>query len=201
MDLLHATAPTSADLTMGQRWPLRVLALSDGWPVSDLTTVATVTLPDGTTATPAMTLISAGVYEVVVLANTAGRWIATVAATGYGTVPFAATVAALVDGTGMPDLTATLDYLTGQGDQSWSEPEVENALAAETAAQRRVCRIPANYDADLREALLRRVACNLARRALPLSMQQGDADQGPVAIGNDPEVKRLEKPWRRRPVG
>lgn len=72
-------------------------------------------------------------------------------------------------------------------------PEVSRALATETAAQESVCDIGVGSD-DLDEALLRRVACNLARRPLPLAYAQGD--EVPTRFPkHDPEVRRLEGPY------
>lgn len=84
---------------------------------------------------------------------------------------------------------------------SWTDEEVQAALDAESAAQRAVCRVRGVYPADLREALLRRVARNLAMRRLPLAMPQGDAAAGGAVLpGRDPEVRRLEAPYRRLTV-
>jgi hypothetical protein len=55
---------------------------------------------------------------------------------------------------------------------------------------------------DLREALLRRVAANLARRQLgPLPGPQGDSETPAIVPARDPEVRRLEGPWRKTTVG
>jgi hypothetical protein len=83
--------------------------------------------------------------------------------------------------------------LTGHTDTA-----IQGAIDAEAAAQAGKCRIPDPVPADLDEALLRRVVCNLARRKLPLAMLQGDADGGAARLpGNDPEVRRLEAPHRK----
>lgn len=111
-----------------------------------------------------------------------------------------------------PALSVVLSYL---GDHSWSFDEVESALAAETAAQANVCRLPADvlvddvlvpqpYPADLAEALCRRVAANLANRALPLGLQSSITEVGASFArtgGGDREVRRLEAPYRRLVVG
>ena len=58
------------------------------------------------------------------------------------------------------------------------------------------------YPKDLRQALLRRVQRNLALRALPLAVLQGDAEAGSTILpGKDLEVRRLEGPFRRLLVG
>lgn len=97
-----------------------------------------------------------------------------------------------------PDVPAVVEYL---GPNSASAATLAGALAAEKAAQATKCRVPADdavWPEDLVEALKRRVACNLARRGLPIAVLQGDSGQGPVTIpANDPEVRRLEGPYRR----
>ena len=101
----------------------------------------------------------------------------------------------------IPDLMAVTDYL-GDAASRWQEADLTAALAAETAAQARRCTIPDPYPDDLAEALLRRVARNLALRALPLAVLQGDAETGLMTLpGRDPEVRRLEAPFPRLGVG
>jgi hypothetical protein len=103
-----------------------------------------------------------------------------------------------------PDVTAVLAYLGA--DTEWTESEVTSALAAEEAAQAKVCRIPAldsDWSADLAEALCRRVVANLARRNLPLGLNVaiGEAAVQTTRVGMDQEVRRLEGPYRRLVVG
>lgn len=98
---------------------------------------------------------------------------------------------------GAPDAQDAAAYL-GPAAASWDEDTIGSALAAETAAQARSCRIPDPMPDDLREALLRRVAANLARRQIgPLPGPQGDAEVPAVVPSRDPEVRRLEGPWRK----
>lgn len=110
-----------------------------------------------------------------------------------------------------PDLAAVKAYLGS--DHSWSDDEVQSALDSEQAAQTRAVRFPADpaapaeplpYPSDLAEALFRRVAANLALRALPLGLQASVTEVGASFArvgGGDPEVRRLERPWRRLVVG
>lgn len=104
------------------------------------------------------------------------------------------------------------------GETSWSDAEITAAFNAERAAQARVCRIPSHVDStdplnpvtvldwpdDLREALNRRVAHNLALRNLPLGVQ-ASISQAAVATnrvgGTDAEVARLESPYRKLVCG
>jgi hypothetical protein len=105
---------------------------------------------------------------------------------------------------GPPDLIAVLAYLGP--DISWTNDEVESALAAEQAAQARVCTIPPTVEGvepiwpdDLREALMRRVAANLALRALPLGVQVDLTESNVAAtrVGANAEVARLERPFKK----
>lgn len=87
--------------------------------------------------------------------------------------------------------------LTGHSDSA-----IQGAINTETTAQAGKCRIPDPVPADLDEALKRRVVRNLAMRKLPLAMLQGDAERGPAYLpGNDPEVRRLEAPYRKLVCG
>lgn len=83
---------------------------------------------------------------------------------------------------------------------SWEDEAVQSALDAETAAQASRCRVTPLYPADLAEALKRRVLRNLAMRQHPLAMQFGEGGAAYLS-GNDPEVKRLEGPYRRSVIG
>lgn len=99
-----------------------------------------------------------------------------------------------------PTLLDVLDYL---GDTSYTDDQVQAALDAEAAAQRRRCRVPADMPADLAEALKRRVARNLAARAVTVvtaQVYEGGSTTTRVPTV-DPEVRRLEADWRRKPVG
>lgn len=104
-----------------------------------------------------------------------------------------------------PDLAAVLVYLDDQA-TGWDDAVISAALAAETAAQARVCRVPSegDYPADLKEALFRRVTHNLAMRPLHLGLQaamtEGYVAQTRVG-GTDAEVRRLEAPHRKLVVG
>lgn len=84
------------------------------------------------------------------------------------------------------------------GQHSHSDEAVIDALAAETAAQLAVCKVPVEIPVDLRQALLRRVLRNLAMRSLPLGVQQDELSGGIRMGSTDPEVRRLESPYRKR---
>lgn len=103
----------------------------------------------------------------------------------------------------MADLTVEdVRLYLGDAANRLTDEELTDVLDAETAAQAARCRIPDVYPSDLGEALKRRVARNLAMRAIPLAVLQGDQEFGStVPPGQDPEVRRLEAPWRRLAVG
>jgi len=105
--------------------------------------------------------------------------------------------------TTLDDLRAYLGPAGAEGGRL-SDDTLTGVIAAETSAQARKCRVPTDLatEPDLYEAMLRRCQTNLARRALPLGLTEASSDSGqrsymPTA---DPEVKRLEAPFRRRPV-
>lgn len=110
-----------------------------------------------------------------------------------------------------PDLTVVKAYLNEADDSlvaKWGDTAITGALAAEKAAQSRVCRVPtdpdAEWPADLTEALCRRVAANLAARAVPSGVQSTLTEFGPTTArigGIDREVRRLEGPFRKVVLG
>jgi hypothetical protein len=197
-----AWTATSQQLPVGDVWDITVYATdADCLPV-DAAPVVTVTLPGGGTATPLATEEPWG-WRALYAVTTPGRYVARVVAAGYGAVDFTCWVTAVVTGADMPtieDLGGVDGYL---GEHSWTDEELQDALDAEAAAQRRCCTIPADYPADLRQALLRRAARNLSMRRLTLSVQRGDSEGGDTTIlpGRDPEVRRFEKNYPKLGVG
>lgn len=88
-------------------------------------------------------------------------------------------------------------------DHTWTDAEVQSALDAESAAQARRCTIPDVWPADLSEALKRRVARNLAARAVPIATYtsfEGGTTAHRVPT-SDPEIARLEGPHRKVVLG
>ncbi|KHL18538.1 hypothetical protein CLV56_4006 [Mumia flava] len=104
-----------------------------------------------------------------------------------------------------PVLGDVMAYLDDSS--SWSDSVISSALASEKAAQAVRCRVPGDADdwpADLVEALCRRVAVNLANRALPLGVQASISEAAVAQTrvgGTDREVTRLEAPYRRVTLG
>lgn len=104
----------------------------------------------------------------------------------------------------VPSTEDAQEYL-GFHESAWGQAEIEAALAAERAAQARVCLTPAEGDwpDDLLEALYRRVAHNLSVRRNPSGVETYESEFGSTALrvgGNDSEVNRLEAPFRIIPV-
>lgn len=81
---------------------------------------------------------------------------------------------------------------------SVDDAELAVVLAAEIAAQARVCRIPeTGPDPDQYAALLRRCAREIAARGVPLGVTGGGDEFGPTRLPSyDAEVDRLEGPTR-----
>ena len=197
---VRAVSASSVLLPVGGQWLIEVETTDlDGQLVDAAPTVA-VTRPDGTAVTPAPTAapVTAGRYRATYTIAAPGRHIALVTA-GGDVADFAAHALAVTAGNGMPDVPSVVAYL---GETSHTEEEIGDALDAEAAAQRAVCRVGAVYPPDLAEALKRRVARNLELRQMPLAMTRGDAEVGPTFLpGRDPEISRLEGPYRKLVFG
>lgn len=100
-----------------------------------------------------------------------------------------------------PSMQDVQEYV-GFTDSGWGSADIESAYLAEKSAQANVCLVPADdspWPADLAEALCRRVAANLAVRALPLGVQASMTEMAIATSrvgGGDREVDRLEAPYR-----
>lgn len=80
-----------------------------------------------------------------------------------------------------------------------STEAIQSAYDAEVADQSHRCRVDP-YNAALAGALIRRVSRSLAMRNLPLGLLQDES--GSTRVGStDPEVRRLEGPYRKVVVG
>jgi hypothetical protein len=201
---VKAITSAAAMLPLGDRWVLEVRTTDDGGRLVSGDPAVVVTLPDGSTLSPALefTGVGRGRYRTAYTTAATGRHVAVVTAAEFGVETFAVYVAGQTTASGMPNTDDVADYLR-EGAASWETEDLADALDAEAAAQRSVCRVGAVYPADLRQALLRRVQRNLAMRQLPLAVLQGDADSGGADYlpRLDPEVRRLEAPHRRLVVG
>ncbi|GAB7003919.1 hypothetical protein JCM18899A_13910 [Nocardioides sp. AN3] len=103
---------------------------------------------------------------------------------------------------GAPEVADVQAYLAsvGMSQGTLTDAELEAVLYAEIQDQLNRLRIH-EYTYALLEAACRRVARNLAVRPLPLGVQPTVSDAGVVTayIGSsDPEVRRLEAPYRKR---
>lgn len=194
-----AITPTSVDLPVGGVWELAVSVTDlDGCHIDD-TVTATVTLPGGSTSAPTVEQVAAGLYRASYVTGSTGRYIARLTTTTNGAADFTAFITATVAATGMPDVDDVKDYLE---QNSWTDDQIQDALDAEAAAQRRVCRVPAAYPDDLRQALLRRAQRNLSMRGQPLMTIPGAEDGAPSIIpSRDAEVRRFEAPFRKLVMG
>jgi hypothetical protein len=197
-----AVSEQSATLDVGDEWLIVVATSDDDGLPQTATVVAAITTPSGVTSTPTVTEDDTdATYTARFTVTEAGRHLAVASASGdvVGVVPFTMWAADPAV-SAFPDVDAVTLYL---GDTSWSQAEISSALTAEAAAQRARCRIPAAYPADLAEALKRRVARNLAARAVPVATftsfdGQATSQRVPML---DAEILRLEAPYRRRTVG
>ncbi|WP_409074070.1 hypothetical protein [Micromonospora chalcea] len=199
---MTAKSSTSILLPISGLWIIEFeITDADGYSAS-VTPAVTVTLPAGTASPVVAEGIGAGRYRAAYTVGSSGRYVARVVATGYGALDFAAYAAATTAETGMPTTDDVAVYLR-EGAASWDTADLQDALDAEAAAQRSICRVGAVYPADLRQALLRRVQRNLAMRQLPLAVQMWDAEGGggTVLPGRDPEVRRFEAPYRKLVIG
>lgn len=197
---VRACSSTSAELALGDVWLIDVRVTDVDGHETDDAPVVTVTLPAGSTATPTVTGLGSGRYRVAYVVGTVGRYVARAVTSSSGAADFAAYVTGTTAATAMPDLDNVLDYLGWDEDNA--NGDAATALATELAAQRRVCAIGATYDDDLRGALYRRVARNLALKGIPLAVLRGDAESGNTVLpGRDPEVRRLEGPHRKLVAG
>lgn len=187
----------SEQLFEGSRWVLVVRVTDDdGRDVSSAPSISAV-LPDGSTESATVEDLGQGFYRAGFTVTDAGWYTATAIAAGYGVTAFRANVISLADPfANMPDLADIKTYLGTS--PSTADATIVDALNAETQAQMDCCRIPVVYPVTLGQALKRRVARNLALRGIPLAVLQGDAESGSLTLpGSDPEVRRLEKPYRK----
>lgn len=193
-------SPTAIELPVNGVWVIDVAVTDSDGGLVDVTPEVTVTLPGGTTATPTVEAVAAG-YRAEYVVGTAGRYIARAVTPVNGAADFAAYASATVAAGDMPDLADVLNYLQWEEDNEYGD--AAEALATESDAQRRVCRVGAVYPRDLRHALYRRVARSLGMKGIPLAVLRGDAESGSATFlpGRDPEVRRLEAPHRKLVMG
>jgi len=194
---IRVTAGDSADIILGGTWTLCVRVTDVNGAATDDEPVVTIELPDGTDTAATVSADTLGSYTVTYVTTMAGRHVARLVA-DVDTVAASAYVSDVVTAGGVPGVSDLDNYL---GTHSWSDEDLAEALEAEASQQRRVCRIPATFPADLRSALLRRAQFHLAMKRVQLGVIPGDADRDTLRPGFDSEVRRFEKPYRKLPTG
>lgn len=80
---------------------------------------------------------------------------------------------------------------------SWTDDDIQGAIDTETRSQSNKCRIEDPYPPDMLEALKRRVQRNLTLRGQPALTVQRIENGVSFTPTNDPEVRRLEGPYRK----
>jgi hypothetical protein len=198
-----ATTEQSVQLDVGDVWYLGVSVTDDDGDALAATVSVTVTTPSGATSTPTVTAEDeTGYYTATYTVSAAGRYLATMTVSGdaVGVAPFTAWADSPVAASGMPTLAQVKTYL---GSTSFTDGEITDAMSAEFAAQRARCRITPVYTDDLAQALKRRVARNLAARAIPVaSFTSFDGGVSSTRVPMlDAEIVRFEAPYRRLKVG
>lgn len=194
-------AGAQIDLAVGQLWTIRVRASS--------LPVMVVILPDGTTESSILFAADGwlGDYVASFAPQDPGRYLAAITTLTDGVVTGSVVAQAFVAPITMNSQfpgAADLDKYLGEGQHGWTTEELEEAMAIESAAQRRVCRIPAAYPADLRGALVRRGARYLDMKRQMTSESSDGTDfevPGRPPLGRDQEIRRLEAPWRKVVIG
>lgn len=197
--MLDALSYTSLTVSIGEQWIMRVFAKNaDGTPSAIMPT-GVVTLPtDGTAALEMLPGPDAGCWYAIHVPTEPGRHLAHIESAD-GSADFTAQA---VGPTPNADMPTPQDYTDRYGIHSHADTLVQQILDQEFAAQFKVCRIPAAYPEDLRGALLRRTNRVLAMLALPLAVRESAEGESQIVVpGRDPEVQRLERPWRRLPIG
>lgn len=175
----------------------------DGTSVSPDSVAGTVTLPDATTgAVTATEQTTSGLYKIEYdIAQSGRHQIAlTVTDSTYGDEVKTFSVMARATTGSIPTVADVVIYL-GE-DNSYTDYEVADALAAEFASQARRCTIPAAYPDDLAQALKRRVARNLAARSVPVTtFTSFEGGATSTRVPNlDAEIRRFEGPYLALPV-
>ena len=97
---------------------------------------------------------------------------------------------------------ASIGVTTGAGTR-YTDAVLNQVITTELAAQSRKCDGAGGLYPDLNEALCRRVYVNLSKRALGLGLTEasGDADVSRFRVSSrDPEITRLEAPYRKASV-
>jgi hypothetical protein len=197
--MLERLSFASVTRAVGDAWVLRVLSTTDDGQPGDAPTTMAVTDPAGLSSSVTVESTTCpGVYQGVHIIATPGRYTAVAVGSPYA-VRWVAEAYDVVDGDEMPIVD---DVNTYMGAHSYTDEQVAAMLAQERAAQFARCRIPAAYPPDLRGALMRRTQRALAMLHLSLAVKETVEGESQIIVpGNDPEVRRLEAPYRKVTVG
>ena len=185
---------------IGDLWQFRALVTDlDGDAIDAEIPTITINPPSGAATHPIASNVDSGEFRFTYSPALAGRYAITAATASYGIAAVAGWADPVGLATNLPLIADVENYIE---DLTWDPDVIQDALDAEAAAQRARLKASALYTADVRQALLRRVQRNLAMRRLPLATPQGDAESGATFIPRtDPEIRRLEAPYRKLTVG
>lgn len=201
--MIIALSDTSVELQASDRWVMQFVIYDDNGfiPATAPAPVVTITGPAGGSTTPDVVQLSDGSYQVAVTLNESGRSVANVYAEGYGVLGFVAYgTGNITTGLGFPTVAQVRAYAGGSLSDDWSDPDIQLVLDSEASQQRARLNIGAVYPPDLAEALKRRVVLALDRRQ---KLSAGESSNV-ILVGEttafvpaDPEIKRLENPYRK----
>jgi hypothetical protein len=201
--VIVALSDTSVELQASDRWIIAFAVYDDdgNTPTDDPAPVVNVTGPDGGASTPDVVLQTDGTYRSVVQLASTGRSVANVYTPSYGVLGFVANgTGNITTAQGMPSVASVQAYAGGSLSDSWLNADIQAALDSEASQQRKRLNIPAVFPPDLFEALCRRVVFALDRRQ---KLNAGDFStgivngEGQAFIPADPEIRRLEAPYRK----
>lgn len=177
-------------VTAGQRWELAVVFTSD----DDV--VPTYAVTGAGTAS--------GVLEedercrwVAYVPTSAPGWYMAVITAGDDVLNLACYAEPVVATDARPTVDDVERYLV---ETSWTADEIQDALDAEEADQRRRCRTAPTYPKSLFRALVRRTARALAVQAVLLGLQDSEGFVRRIPVW-DGEIRRYEGPYRKVVLG
>ena len=182
---------------LGEAVPLAYAVTDEtGAAASPATAVLTVTEPDGGSVTPTITedADTVGLFVLDYVPTVVGPH----AAVFVTTVPSGADATSFLVVSGSLYPLTLADAKSYLGDVTATDAQVACAVQVEQAAQARRCRVD-DFGPDLRGALLRRVARNLAAAQVPIAQFSSfdGVSTGARVTATDPEIERLERPYLR----
>jgi hypothetical protein len=185
----------NAAVVVGGKWNIEFFTLDNDDYLAASSPLLTITLPDGTTDEVDADFAASelpGMYLFSYTTTLPGRYVAVITATEMSPKYISAEALVVTADDDMPTADDVAVYLERS---DLDQAMLVRVLEAEKAAQRARCRIPAAYPPDLREALLRRCARNHSMQNL---VNTTDTEGGATFTpSNDPEIRRLEAPYRK----